>query len=163
MGEAEYAEEDIESDTDTVETTDTAQTTETVDSLYENVKFPEDKNEESRTSTPSVKQKIDLRDLVKQDLKGIVTSVDYFDEEKYEGGKRLKKSKKAKKESKSEEVESSSKDTVSDEAESSQKGVEDGKIVTENESSSKRKETESENGVKKKVKTASGTFNVSKK
>merc|ERR1711992_63098 len=133
--EAEYAEEDIESDTDTVETTDTVQTTETVDSLYENVKFPEDKNEESRTSTPSVKQKIDLRDLVKQDLKGIVTSVDYFDEEKYEGGKRLKKSKKSKKESKSEE-ESSSKVKVSDEGDSSQ-GVEDGKIVTENESLSK--------------------------
>jgi len=160
--EAEYAEEDIESDTDTVETTDTVQTTETVDSLYENVKFPEDKNEESRTSTPSVKQKIDLRDLVKQDLKGIVTSVDYFDEEKYEGGKRLKKSKKSKKESKSEEVESSPKDKVSDKGDSSQ-SVEDGKIVNENESSSKRKETESEDGIKKKVKTTSGTFNVSEK
>merc|ERR1712156_1218075 len=97
------------------------QTTETVDSLYENVKFPEEKNE---------------------------------------GGKRLKKPKKAKKESKSEEVESSSKDKVSDEGDSSQ-CVEDGKILTEN--SSKRKETELEDGAKKKVKTASGTFNVSKK
>merc|ERR1712025_1062352 len=88
--EEEYNEDEVESDTDTVHTTDTVQTTDTLDSLHENVKFPEEKSEELESAAKS-KPKIDLRDLVKQDLKGIITSVDYFDEEKYEGGKRLKK------------------------------------------------------------------------
>merc|ERR1711868_200812 len=85
--------DEVESDTDTVHTTDTVQTTDTIDSLHENVKFPEEKSEELESAAKS-KPKIDLRDLVKQDLKGIITSVDYFDEEKYEGGKGLKKKKK---------------------------------------------------------------------
>merc|ERR1712012_299204 len=91
--EEEYNEDEDESDTDTVHTTDTVQTTDTIDSLHENVKFPEEKSEELESAAKS-KPKIDLRDLVKQDLKGVITSVDYFDEEKYEGGKRLKKKKK---------------------------------------------------------------------
>merc|ERR1712243_234729 len=32
------------------------------------------------------KPKVDLREFVKQDLKKIATSVEFFDEEKYEGG-----------------------------------------------------------------------------
>merc|ERR1719238_1327915 len=79
--ELEFEDED-ESDTDTVQTTDTNQTAETTDSLFENVKFPKEEEEDVESQGQKSKPKIDLRDLVKQDLKGIVTSVDYFDEQK---------------------------------------------------------------------------------
>merc|ERR1712154_424358 len=56
----------------------------------------EDEEEKDDEESQKSKPKIDLRDFVKQDFKGIVSSLDYFDEEKYEGGKRIKKTKKAK-------------------------------------------------------------------
>jgi len=175
--EEEYDEEDVESDTDTVQTSDTVQTTDTVDSLHENIKFPQEKSEEVEpVSKP--KPKIDLRDLVKQDLKGIVTSVDYFDEEKYEGGKRLKKKKKKSEEelTSTEAPESqpnhpnkeSNNETELKEESSSSSASKDkscpetkGEVDLE-ESSSKRKITSDSKSSPKKVKTSSGTFKVSK-
>merc|ERR1712025_1424848 len=172
--EEEYNEDDVESDTDTVHTTDTVQTTDTIDSLHENVKFPEEKSEELESAAKS-KPKIDLRDLVKQDLKGIITSVDYFDEEKYEGGKRLKKKKKKSDEKPTsktsesqadlepnkleltEEISNSSSDTKQ---KSSPETTEEADLA---ESSSKRKITSDTKSSPKKVKTTSATFKVSKK
>merc|ERR1719474_2164298 len=82
--------EDLDnSDTETVATTDTTETTETVDSLFENVRFPKEEEEEFVKEKPA-KPHIDLGELVKQDLRKIVTSVEYFDEEKFEGGKKIK-------------------------------------------------------------------------
>merc|ERR1719233_1626765 len=85
--------EDLDnSDTDTVateNTTGTTETTETVDSLFENVRFPKEEEEEFVKEKPA-KPPIDLGELVKQDLRKIVTSVEYFDEEKFEGGKKIK-------------------------------------------------------------------------
>merc|ERR1712034_229213 len=85
MGEEEDV-EDEEDDEDDLANSDT----DTVDSLFEDARFP--KEEEEVVKEKSVKPKIDLAELVKQDLKKIVTSVEYFDEEKFEGGKRSKAS-----------------------------------------------------------------------
>merc|ERR1712111_146836 len=58
---------------------------------------PEDRAEtEQDVSSAKAKPKIDL--------KGIITSVEYFDEEKYEGGKRVKKGKKSKLSNENKEV-----------------------------------------------------------
>jgi len=86
---------DVESDA----TTDTVDTTKTEDSLFEIVKFPEDK-EEGGIVEKKVKVKINLNELVKQDFNKIVTSVEYFDEDKYEDGKKKTKTKKSKSEEK---------------------------------------------------------------
>merc|ERR1712018_189895 len=81
--EEEVQDDDIaDSDTDTVETKDT------VDSLFENVKFPED-HEVVTEKKPA--PKVNLSDFVKQDLRKIISSVEYFDEEKFEGGKKIQK------------------------------------------------------------------------
>merc|ERR1712096_394041 len=86
MGEEYEEEREVDEEDDLVDSdTDTAAT---VDSLFENVKFPEDKEEEVKEKT--AKPKINLGELVKQDLRKIVTSVEYFDEEKFEGGKKIK-------------------------------------------------------------------------
>ena len=155
--EEEIDEDGLESDTDTVDTTDTNQTTETVDSLYENVKFPEDKLEEEAPTKS--KPKIDLRDLVKQDLKGIITSVEYFDEEKYEGGKKVKKGKKN--QSKSPEDKKDSTESSGKEENEKTQEVSHSSEEINKQSSAKRKKPKAESKSPKKVKTASGTFSVS--
>merc|ERR1719461_2111375 len=81
---------DDDSDADTVETKDT------VDSLFENVKFPEDNYPQEVVSEKKPAPKVNLSDFVKQDLKKIISSVDYFDEEKFEGGKKIQKKKSVK-------------------------------------------------------------------
>ena len=170
--ELDLPEDEAESDTDTAQTTDTNQTTETVDSLFENIKFrKEDEEEEQQrdadSPAPKSKTKIDLRDFVKQDFKGIVTSLDYFDEEKYEGGKRIKKTKKVKEVAKvAEQPQQSSQSTqenAEDKTEDKAEESEDNKTLSEHseETSAKRKKS-SQTKSPKKVKTASGTFKVSK-
>ena len=84
-----------------------------------------------------------MADFVKQDLKKIISSVDYFDEEKFEGGKKIQK-KSVKQEDVSEEK---TEDSVAEKP-----PVED----------NKRNKIEPKGNAKKKVKTASGTFKVSK-
>merc|ERR1719347_2178308 len=80
---------DDDSDADTVETKDT------VDSLFENVKFPEDNYPQEVVTEKKPAPKVNLSDFVKQDLKKIISSVDYFDEEKFEGGRKIRKKKEA--------------------------------------------------------------------
>jgi len=151
------------SDTDTVATTDTTETTETVDSLFEDARFP--KEEEEVVKEKSVKPKIDLAELVKQDLKKIVTSVEYFDEEKFEGGKKIKsfhKKQKEAEEAKASESVETPKEQEKVTENSSIKSTED---ASSPDSSSKRKSTsqKAEGSSGKKVKTSSGTFSVSEK
>ena len=161
----ELPEDEVESDTDTVETTGTNQTTETTDSLFENVKFRrEDEEEKDDEESQKSKPKIDLRDFVKQDFKGIVSSLDYFDEEKYEGGKRIKKTKKAKDVATTvaEPSLQSTQEKLEEKQEDKAEESKDNKTLSEpSETSSKRKKS-SEAKSPKKVKTASGTFKVSK-
>merc|ERR1719204_1643505 len=105
-GDADEDVDDAESDCETVQTentVDTTATTETVDSLHEDVRFAREEEEdreqerqEQAREKKEAKPKVDLREFVKQDLKKIATSVEFFDEEKYEGGvKPEKKSSKA--------------------------------------------------------------------
>lgn len=100
MEEDENEDEEYESDNDTTYTNDTAatdDTSKTTDSLYENIKFADidKKNGEGEEIFPKPpKIPTNLQDLVKQDLRKIVHSVEYFDEEKYEGGRRKKLKKK---------------------------------------------------------------------
>merc|ERR1712034_120435 len=158
MGEEEDV-EDEEDDEDDLANSDT----ETVDSLFEDARFP--KEEEEVVKEKSVKPKIDLAELVKQDLKKIVTSVEYFDEEKFEGGKKIKsfhkKQKEAEEAKASESVETSKEEEKTTEN-SSSKSTED---ASSPDSSSKRKSTseKAESSSGKKVKTSSGTFSVSEK
>merc|ERR1711909_263651 len=157
------------SDTETVATTDTTETTETVDSLFENVRFPKEEEEEFVKEKPA-KPPIDLGELVKQDLRKIVTSVEYFDEEKFEGGKKIKSFHKKQKEA--EQASKASDDKLNEST--SDKNIEEGSEQTaetdstskpqEPEISTKRKSTESTEEIsEKKVKTSSGTFSVSDK
>merc|ERR1719318_990588 len=150
------------SDTDTVATTDTTETTETVDSLFEDARFPK---EEEVVKEKSVKPKIDLAELVKQDLKKIVTSVEYFDEEKFEGGKKIKsfhKKQREAEEAKANESVETPKEQEKATENSSIKSTED---ASSPDSSSKRKSSsqKAEGSSGKKVKTSSGTFSVSEK
>merc|ERR1712130_634760 len=82
----------VDSDADTVETEGT------VDSLFETVKFPEEEVAMATGTEKKPAPKINLSDFVKQDLKKIISSVEYFDEEKFEGGKRIQKKKTVKQE-----------------------------------------------------------------
>merc|ERR1712051_421321 len=86
------------------------------------------------------KPKVDLREFVKQDLRKIATSVEFFDEEKYENGE-----KPARKQSK---------------GEASKAGTETSEDATtsNDEQSGKRSSTSSSSDKKKKVKTGAGTF-----
>jgi len=143
----EEEEEDVPDDEDVIESdTDTVETKDTVDSLFETVKFPEDnlKPEESTEKKPL--PKVNLADFVKQDLKKIISSIEYFDEEKFEGGKKTKKKKEVVKTESSEEGKAEEKAAV----ESSVKAQKRSKSITGGNSG-------------KKVKTSSGTFKVSKK
>ena len=136
--EEEVQDDDIaDSDTDTVETKDT------VDSLFENVKFPED-HEVVTEKKPA--PKVNLSDFVKQDLRKIISSVEYFDEEKFEGGKKIQKKKSVKQEERLEKTEK--KETE----EAEEPSVKD----------NKRNNIGIKGNAEKKVKTASGTFKVSK-
>merc|ERR1712083_681317 len=161
--------EDLDnSDTETVATTDTTETTETVDSLFENVRFPKEEEEEFVKEKPA-KPPIDLGELVKQDLRKIVTSVEYFDEEKFEGGKKIKSFHKKQREA---EQAKASDDKLDESTSNKNKGEESDQTAEtdstsepqEPEISSKRKSTEdNEELSEKKVKTSSGTFSVSDK
>jgi len=162
--EAEEEDELEDSDTETVDTVATNDTTETVDSLFENVKFSrEDKLEAEHKvrAEKKAKPQVDLRELVKQDFKKIVSSIDFFEEEKYEGGKREKKTTSAsisedgtsktnelRIPSESEAVKDDSDQTASEETE-----VKD--------DSGKRVVKANKRDKKKKIKTGAGTFNVS--
>merc|ERR1711892_762913 len=152
----------VDSDTDTVATADTTETPEIVDSLFENMRFPKEVEEVVKEKT--AKPQLDLGELVKQDLRKIVTSVEYFDEEKFEGGVKIKSFHKKQKDA--EEAKASAENTSIDgatEEEGSEKPTEDASSSPD--SSSKRKSTpeKSEASSGKKVKTASGTFSVSEK
>merc|ERR1712042_52007 len=59
---------------------------------------------EEVTKEKPAKPQIDPGELVKQDLRKIVTSVEYFDEEKFEGGKKIKSFHKKQKEAEAEEA-----------------------------------------------------------
>jgi len=151
----------VDSDTDTVATTDTVDTTATVDSLFENVRFPEEKEEVSKEKT--VKTKIDLGELVKQDLRKIVASVEYFDEEKFEGGKKIKGFHKKVKDEELGSVVSGDGEVAEVPKECSEEKSE---ASVQSPDNSKRKSLSEEDGnknVKKKVKTSSGTFKVTEK
>merc|ERR1711915_774637 len=162
--EEDFEEEDVDedeldvSDTETVGTTDTSETTETVDSLFENVRFPKEENKVVDEKTP--KPKIDLGELVKQDLRKIVPSIEYYDEEKFEGGKKIKSFHKKQKEMEA----ASSSDHSSENPKSTKKdGVSSDEKSTETLNSNKRKSGSktSTESTEKKVKTSSGTFSVS--
>jgi len=92
--------EEVDDDTNVEDSINEA-VVEPEDTLQQTVPFPEEEEEEEEddeneeaSSTTSSKPKIDLRDYVKQEFKGIVTSLDYFDEDKFEGGVKPKKKKK---------------------------------------------------------------------
>merc|ERR1711962_1666413 len=161
-GDADEDVDDAESDSETVQTENTVDmtaTTETVDSLYEDVRFAREEEEdreqerqEQAREKKEAKPKVDLREFVKQDLKKIATSVEFFDEEKYEGGvKPVKKTSKA-------SVETSSSPSSSQGAESKEP---EEATATEPEAAGKRSSASNSSGKKKKVKTGAGTFNVS--
>ena len=163
--------DDAESDNETVNTentVDTTATTDTVDSLYEDVRFAREEAEdrelarkEQAREKKEAKPKVDLREFVKQDLRKIATSVEFFDEEKYEGGE-----KPAKKTSSKSALDGSDKLDSS-----SQPKGETSKVATESleepttskgegEQPGKRSSSSSSSEKKKKVKTGAGTFNV---
>jgi len=94
MEEVEAEDEDLEMESDT-ETAETPDNTEFVDPLFENVRFAKEEQEDRvkaaedlRKANKEAKAPVDLRELVKQDLKKLTTSIDFFDEEKYESGKK---------------------------------------------------------------------------
>jgi len=152
----------VDSDTDTVATADTTETEEVVDSLFENMRFPKEVKEVVKEKT--AKPQLDLGELVKQDLRKIVTSVEYFDEEKFEGGVKIKSFHKKQKDAEEAKASAENTSTVgATEKEGSEKPTEDASSSPD--SSSKRKSTpeKSEASSGKKVKTASGTFSVSEK
>jgi len=169
--ENEEEEEDdlVDSDTDTVATADTVDTTVTVDSLFENVRFPEEKEEVIREKT--AKPKINLGELVKQDLRKIVASVEYFDEEKFEGGKKIKNFFKMQKDaelganvSEDGEQKDSEDELLKISPDCKEEESVDKLLIPD--SSSKRKslaEEDSSKTDKKKVKTSSGLFKVTEK
>jgi len=145
--------DDAESDNETEDTEKTVEitaTTDTVDSLYEDVRFAREEAEdrevarkEQAREKKEAKPKVDLREFVKQDLRKIATSVEFFDEEKYEDGEKPAR-KQSKGEASKAETETSEDATTSNDEQS-------GKRSSTSSSSDKKK---------KKVKTGAGTFNV---
>ena len=164
-GDADEDVDDAESDSETVQTentVDTMATTETVDSLHEDVRFAREEEEDREQERQELarekkeaKPKVDLREFVKQDLKKIATSVEFFDEEKYEGG--VKPEKKTSKAS----VETSSGPSSSQGAESKDPEEATASKPEAVEAAGKRLSVSNSSGKKKKVKTGAGTFNVS--
>merc|ERR1719264_183223 len=145
--------DNAESDNETVDTentVDTTATTDTVDSLYGDVRFAREEAEdremerkEQAREKKEAKPKVDLREFVKQDLRKIATSVEFFDEEKYEGGEKPVR-KQPKGEASKAVTEATEDATTSNDDQS-------GKRTSTSDSSDKKK---------KKVKTGAGTFNV---
>ena len=136
--------------------------------MFENVKFPEDNETSEIVKEKKPAPKVNLADFVKQDLKKIITSVEYFDEEKFEGGKRIKKKKEvAKVEETSEENKNEEKVTEESSVKATKRsrtGTKKEEKATEESSveTNKRSRTGKSGNAGKKVKTASGTFKVSK-
>merc|ERR1712181_176959 len=95
------------------------------------------------------KPKVDLREFVKQDLRKIATSVEFFDAEKYEGGERP--ARKAKSDSKGEASKAGS-ETPEDPTTS--------KAETDEQAGKRSSPSSSSDKKRKKVKTGAGTFNV---
>ena len=156
--------DDAESDNETVDTentVDTTATTDTVDSLYEDVRFAREEAEdreverkEQAREKKEAKPKVDLREFVKQDLRKIATSVEFFDAEKYEGGERPARKAKADAQSAQSKGEASKAGSETPEDPTTSKAETD-------EQSGKRSSTSSSSDKKKKkVKTGAGTFNV---
>jgi nuclear GTP-binding protein len=138
--------EHLDEEESDAETVDTEATTDTVDSLFEDVRFAREEKEdmeiekaEKSKEKKEAKGKIDLRELVKQDLKKITSSIAFFDEEKYEGGKRVAREKKEK--------------SPAAPKEDPQPEVGDG--------AKKHQLADDSRGKEKRVKTGAGTFNVS--
>merc|ERR1719228_2771110 len=88
LGEEEEANSDDDSDNDTVLTNET---NETVDSLYQDARISKEEVKEVKAKKTPFKLPANLQDLVKQDFKKIVSSVTYLDEDKFQGGKKIKK------------------------------------------------------------------------
>merc|ERR1712181_46729 len=97
------------------------------------------------------KPKVDLREFVKQDLRKIATSVEFFDAEKYEGGERPVRKAKSDAQSKGEASKAGS-ETHEDPTTS--------KTETDEQSGKRSSTSSSSDKKKKKVKTGAGTFNV---
>ena len=156
--------DDAESDNETVDTentVDTTATTDTVDSLYEDVRFAREEAEdreverkEQAREKKEAKPKVDLREFVKQDLRKIATSVEFFDAEKYEGGERP--ARKAKADSQS----AQSKREASKEGSETPEDPTTSKVETDEQSGKRSSTPSSSDKKKKKVKTGAGTFNV---
>merc|ERR1712037_563411 len=150
-GAAEETLEEEDADANDDEDVDDAESdNETVDTLYEDVRFAREEAEdreverkEQAREKKEAKPKVDLREFVKQDLRKIATSVEFFDEEKYENGE-----KPARKQSKGEATKAGTE--TSEDA-----------TTSNDEQSGKRSSTSSSSDKKKKkVKTGAGTFNV---
>jgi nuclear GTP-binding protein len=92
----EQDDKEANSDNDTCDTEETMDSSvNNTDSLYENVKFADYDKEEAEKLVPSKPRRVvkvpeNLQEYVKQDFRKIVSSVQYYDEEKYEGGTRKK-------------------------------------------------------------------------
>jgi len=97
----EEEEEEVEEDSDnettyTCDTSATMDSTLTTDSLYENIKFA-DMDEKPLKAGAVPNKKVpkmpqNLQELVKQDFRKIIPTVEYFDEEKFEFKRKVKKS-----------------------------------------------------------------------
>jgi len=187
--------EDDDSDTETQYTNDTTatdDTTATTDSLFENIKFKDwevdDKKKGKEVEEIFKKPRVmpeNLQEFVKQDLRKIVQSVQYYDEEKYEGGRRTKVKKTEEDSTESTTVEtaaeskSPSNETKSKKAEETEEKSEetpaknarhkpaDRKKQKQKRKSQERASFQSQNvdqaGPSKRIKTKSGVFNVSKR
>jgi nuclear GTP-binding protein len=164
-----------ESDSEKVDkepTDNSTVTMETVDSLFEDVRFAreeqEDRDQEKKEQMFHNKEakkariEVDLRGLVKQDLKKIVSSIDFFDEEKYEGGKRISKIPAPAATSATSSSEQSKETTPTPNVDNKEENkAEEGTSTNTVQKSGKRIITTNAKGQKKRVKTVAGTFNVS--
>jgi len=169
--EAEEDEDEVEEMDDADESdAEAAEPEAAVDPLHEDVRFAMEEKEdrerekaEKAQEKKEAKPKVDLRDLVKQDLRKITTSVDFFDEEKYEGGKKLpRKSKKAAEERVGDSVKVAQEPESTQGSSSEEPSKRSSKDEPDDSGKKKRKADENEDEApKKKVKTGSGTFNVS--
>merc|ERR1711915_770235 len=121
--------------------------------------FPEDND--SKEVEVFKKPKINLSELVKQDLRKIVTSVDYFDDDKYEYGKKKKKSAPEKKPEETSEMKKPDETPSPDETPVVTSSGEDAPSSTSLKRKLESDPAEKDAEPSKEVKTASGTFAVS--
>jgi len=125
--EAAYESEDDDISVCTNDTSATTDTTTSVDSLHETInKFQDEEEEEGEeVFKKPLPMPENLQDLVKQDFRKIVQSVEYFDEEKYEKGRKRKSKKITTKEAPKPEAETTEKPSDVEnptEAETKEKG-----------------------------------------